>query len=99
MVQSGLDILIGFLSGIKDNIALVVATVSDIIIAFLHQIAIELPKIIDAGVKFIIAFVNGMAKAIRDNSAAMRAAGANLASAIISGITGGLKRRSRPSYQ
>lgn len=90
MVQSGLDILIGFLSGIKDNIALVVATVSEIIIAFLAQLAIELPKIIDAGVKLIIAFVNGMAKAIRDNSAAMRAAGANLASAIISGITGGL---------
>lgn len=90
MVSAGLKILLGFLSGISDNIGKVVTVATSIIVNFLNGISNNLPRVIDSGIKLIISFVNGLADGIRNNTAAMRAAGGNLASAIIDGMTGGL---------
>jgi hypothetical protein len=90
IVDAGFKLLIGFLDGIANNIHKVVDTATSIIVNFLNAISDNLPRIIDSGLKLIVAFVNGLANGIRNNTAAMHAAGLNLASAIIDGMTGGL---------
>lgn len=90
LVAAGYKILLGFLQGIANNIGKVVDTASKIIVNFLNGISRNQGKIIDSGVKLIVSFINGMASAIRNNSAAMGAAGANLASAIVEGMVRGL---------
>jgi tape measure domain-containing protein len=90
LVSAGFKMLMGILNGIANNIGKVVDTASKIIVNFLNGISRNQGKIIDSGVKLIISFINGMAKAIRGNSAAMGEAGANLASAIVSGMVRGL---------
>lgn len=89
-VESGIIMINGILKGIADNIGRMIDEGTRIVTEFLNGIGRNLPKIIDAGVKLIISFVNGLAQGIRKNTAAMRDAGWNLASAIIDGMTGGL---------
>lgn len=90
MVSAGLKIILGILTGIKNNIGKIAQTGVEIIAQFINGITRGLPQIIQAGVKLIISFVNGLATAIRGNSAAMGAAGANLATAIVQGMARGL---------
>jgi hypothetical protein len=89
-VESGIIMINGILKGIADNIGRMIDEGTRIVTEFLNGIGRNLPKIIDAGVKVIISFVNGLAQGIRNNTAAMRDAGWNLASALIDGMTGGL---------
>ncbi len=88
--QRGIDLLVALLNGIAKNIGRVVTSATDVIVAFLNAIGKNAPRITDAGIKMIISFINGLAKAVRNNTAAMQAAGRNLALAIIDGMTGGL---------
>lgn len=88
--DAGLKILIGMMQAIANNIGKVVDTATLIITNFLNALGQNLPKIVDAGFKMLISFLNGIADAIRRNTAAMYAAGANIAQAILDGITGGL---------
>lgn len=90
MVDSGLKLLTGILNGIANNIGKVIDAGTKVVVGFINGVARNLPQVIDAGVKLIISFVNGVANAIRNNSAAMNAAGRNLASAIIQGMVSGL---------
>lgn len=90
MVAAGLRIVIGILTGIRNNIAKIVTVGLEIIAQFINGVARGLPRVIQSGVNLIISFVNGLANAIRNNSAAMGAAGANLASAIVEGMARGL---------
>lgn len=90
MVDTGLKLLTGFLRGIANNIGKVSEQATRVVVNFLNAISRDLPKVIDAGVKMVISFVNGVANAIRENSAAMNAAGRNLGSAIVEGMIGGL---------
>lgn len=89
-VSAGFQIIRGFLAGIASNIGRIVTMASTIIVNFLNGISKNQGRIIDAGVKLIISFINGMASAIRNNSKAMGAAGANLATAIVQGMAQGL---------
>jgi tape measure domain-containing protein len=90
MVVAGMNLITGVLNGIAANIGKMVTAATNVIVNFLNGISKNLPRIIDAGVKLIISFVNGVANAIRNNTAAMNAAGKNLASAIIEGMVSGL---------
>jgi hypothetical protein len=63
---------------------------TDLMIAFMGAIAREVPRLVDAGMKMITDLLNGIAGAIRNNSAAMNAAGRNVASAIVEGMVGGI---------
>lgn len=90
MVRSGMNMLEGILQGIADNIGDVVDVAADIIVNFVNGIADNLPDIIESGTNLIISFVEGLAASIRNNQERMRSAGKELASAIISGMTGGL---------
>jgi tape measure domain-containing protein len=87
---AGLAILIGFLGIISKNIGKVVTVSTDIIVNFLKGITNNLPRVIQAGVDLVLALINGIASAIRNNSEAVGAAGANLGTAIIEGMVRGM---------
>jgi tape measure domain-containing protein len=91
-VQSGFDILLAYLEGIRDNIGEVVIVVGEIITEFLDALAKKIPDIIQSGVNLMISFIEGITKAIKDptNRARMGTAIKDLADAIIKGLTDGL---------
>jgi len=91
-VQSGFDILIGYLQGIRDNIGEVVIVVAEIITTFLNAVAKKIPDIIQSGVNVLISFIEGITRAVKSSSnrARINAAVADLAKAIIKGLTDGL---------
>lgn len=90
MVTAGVKILVGILNGIASQINAVVTSATNVVIAFINAVAANDAKLVDAGMKALINFINGVADSIRANTPALVAAGENLASAIISGLTGGL---------
>lgn len=90
MTDVGLQLLTGFLNGVAKNVGRVVTAATNVIVAFINAVSKNQGRVIDAGVKLIISFVNGLANSIRAHSGEMHAAGANLALAIIDGMTGGL---------
>jgi len=89
-VDAGLKIITGVLRGIADNIPKVAQAAGDVVIAFINALGAQALRITVAAADMIITFVNGLAAAIRDKGPELRAAGANLAAAIVDGITGGL---------
>jgi hypothetical protein len=90
LILLGTQIVVSMLNGIRNNINRIVTAAVNLIVAFINAVSQQQSKVIQAGVRLIISFVNGLADAIRSNSGAMRSAGANLAGAIIDGMTGGL---------
>lgn len=90
VVSAAVDLIVAFINGIAQNQHRVIKAATNLIIAFINEIGRSAAQIADAAQKMIINFVNNLADSIRNNSAAMRAAGVNLAMAIIDGMTGGL---------
>lgn len=90
IVRKATDIVVKLLNGIRDNLPRVIRAGANLIIAFVNGIAEEYPRIIDAGFKAVIKLVRGVANAIDSNAGTLRREGANLARAIIDGMTGGL---------
>jgi tape measure domain-containing protein len=90
MVVAGTNILVGVLNGIASNIGRVVAAATNVVIAFINSLSNNGVRIVNAGIQAIINFINGVANGIRSHTAELDAAGANLASAILNGLTGGL---------
>jgi len=90
IVATTLLIIAEFLKGLAAGIPSVVSAGVDIIVAFIGAISKERVRLIDEGFKMIIDFVNGLADAIRNNTPTLVTAFANLASAMIEGLVGGL---------
>jgi hypothetical protein len=90
LVDAGLKIVVAFLDGVANNIGKVVASATNLAIKFLEAIEKERPKLIQKGIDYIIGFINGVADAIRGNSAKLAEAGVNLATAMIEGMIRGL---------
>lgn len=88
--NAGLKILLAFLTAISKNINKITRVVADLIVRFLNALQSQQGRVLNAGARFIISFINKLASTIRGNQAAMNAAGRNLGSAILSGLTGGL---------
>lgn len=88
--QKAFDILIAILTTIKNNIAKVSQLGVEITAEFIVGIGRGLPKIIKAGFDLIISFIEGLTKAINENSERMGKAGGDLAVAIIKGMVNGL---------
>lgn len=90
IVSKAAKIITEFLNGIADNLPKIVRAGTNLIGDFIDAVAKEIPELADRGAKAVIKFVNGVAGAIRNNTDEMNAAGRNLASAIISGMTSGI---------
>lgn len=89
-VDAGLRMITGILQGIANNIGRIVTAATSIITNFIDGIAKNLPRVVQSGINLIITFVESLADGIRSNTTRMNAAGRDLASAIIQGMTSGL---------
>jgi hypothetical protein len=90
VTKAAVNLMLAFLSSINKYIGKLVIAGTNIIISLIRGISDNMVRIADAGMKAVISFINGVANAIRGNTPALHAAGRNLASAIIDGMTGGL---------
>lgn len=90
VIDAGAEVLVELINGISENIDDVIDAGGDLIVDFIEGISDNMQKVVDAGIKTVIEFVNGVADSIESNQADLEAAGRRLASAIVSGMTGGL---------
>ena len=90
MADAGARIIIGVLEGMQRHIGRIVDKATDLVVNFLDAIGRNLPRVTQAGAELVIRAVNGVADAIRNNSAKMGEAGVNLASALIEGTIRGI---------
>jgi len=91
VIAAGVRVIVKFIDGIGDALPKILAAGVRVIKKFMNGIAQAVPDLVDAGFKAVIKLLNGIAKAIRDNDDQLRAAGWNIASAIIDGMLGGFK--------
>lgn len=90
VVTAGANSIISFATGLGQNAGKLLKAGVQIVISFLQGVANSALKIISAAADVVIDFLNGLAEVIRDKGPELRAAGANIAGAIIDGFTGGL---------
>lgn len=90
LALSGMRMILTFIAIFTAYIPIFARKATDMMIAFMKAISTEVPRLVDAGMKMITDLLNGIANAIRNNSAAMNEAGRNVASAIIEGMVGGI---------
>ena len=89
-VTAATDLIVAFLRGIERNVGRIITAGTDVIIAFIRGIARNALRLANAAADTLVDFLNGLARAIRVQAPRIRAAGKNIASAIVSGLTGGL---------
>lgn len=82
-VNAGLQLLNAIIQGFVSNIGSIVTGISLLIVEALNALAASIGMIIDAGVKLAIAFINGVADGIRNNTDAILNAVGNILSSII----------------
>lgn len=90
IVTAGANAIISFVAGIANNVSRVVTAGVNIVIALMNSISANAVRLAEAAFDCIIEFLNSLADVIERKSPELRAAGANIAFAIIDGITGGL---------
>ena len=90
LVNTAKQMVLGFLRGIRDSIPEIMQAGAEILVSFADGILGRIQYLIDAGFKMVIDFCNGVADAIRGNQKPLYDAFANLADAMIDGLTYGL---------
>jgi tape measure domain-containing protein len=92
MVDAGFRLATAILDGISRRLPDLIDKGADVIVAFIKGVTGAIPKVTLAGTMAIIATINSLTAQIRASSGALENAGANLASALIDGVVGGLGR-------
>jgi tape measure domain-containing protein len=87
---AGFTIIANLLKGIAQKVPSVVAEATNIVVAFITAVGRGALRVTQTGINVIISFINGLADQIRASQPRLNAAGANLASAIITGMASGL---------
>lgn len=82
LANSGLKIIVGLLTGVRNNIGRITVLGAEIVLKFAAAITKEAPKLIEAAVKLVITLVNGVANSLRQNSTKIVNAVTNLVEAI-----------------
>jgi hypothetical protein len=90
MVDTGARIIIGILEGMSRHVGRITDKAVDLVVNFIDAIGRNLGRVTQAGAELVIRAVNGVADAIRSNSAKMGEAGVNLATALIEGAIRGI---------
>jgi hypothetical protein len=90
LTTTGAKLIIELIDGITSKFGAIAQAGKDAVVRAINAVSSAAVGMTREGADAIIHFVNGMAEAVRDKAPAMRAAGANLASAIIGGVLGGL---------
>lgn len=82
-VNAGLQLLNAIIQGFVSNIGSIVNGISLLIVEALNALAASIGLIINAGINLAIAFINGVADGIRNNTDAILSAVGNILSSII----------------
>lgn len=90
LVDAGMRLIMGILDGLNRNLPTVIDKGVEVIANLISGISRASLKLVNAAAEALLQFLNGFAGAIRRYSGQFRAAGLNVATAIIDGITGGL---------
>jgi tape measure domain-containing protein len=93
IIAAGGNLVVNFFNGITRQIPRIAKAGTNTVLALIRAIGDSSQRLLDAGARLIIRLVNGLARTIRQHNGEMRDAGWNLASAIISGMTGGISDR------
>lgn len=86
MVDKGMKLITGILTGIGKNIGKLVDSGTSIIVNLLNGLSKNLPRIVQAGINLVISFINSIAQGIRENTGRFIAAGNQLFRAIVDGV-------------
>ena len=92
IAAAGAMMILRLLTVIATFVGPIATKATDLMIAFIRAVGKNVPRLVDAGAKAIIDFLNGIAAAIRGNQRQMEDAGKNIASAIVEGMVGGIGR-------
>lgn len=90
VITAGATAIIKFATGLGQNASKVIKAGVAVVINFLQGIANAALKLARAAADIVINFLHALAAVIREKGPELRAAGADIAAAIIDGITGGL---------
>lgn len=90
LATAGADALVDFLDGIGSNILRVISKGVEIAGAIISGVGSQALQLASAAAQALVDFLNGLAAVIREKDDQIKGAGRNVASAIISGITGGM---------
>lgn len=88
---AGMRMLMRLMDVVQQNIGPLAKKGTQMMIAFIKAIGDNAIDLVNAGIKMIIDFINGLANSIRTHTKEMNDAGGNLASAIIDGMTSGIR--------
>jgi len=90
IITSGSNAVIKFVTGLGQNAGKVIKAGVDVVITFLRGVSSNTIRLATAAADILIDFLNALADVIRRKSGELRAAGRNIAGAIIDGMTAGL---------
>jgi len=90
LATAGFKLLMAFLRELDRNIYRITTIAISLATKFIRAWGDNQGRMVDAGYRAIIKFINALARAIRENQDDMERAGANLADAIIKGMVHGI---------
>ena len=90
LITFGMDIIIALLQGIRSRIVEITTIAIEIVELFLGALAEKAPDLANAGLNFIVSFINGTANAIATNGPALVRALENLVLSIIEVVVGAI---------
>lgn len=86
VVQTGFDLILALLKGIRDNIGEIVTVVADIITEFLDALALKIPEVIDSAYNFFVAVVEGVVAKLVDVGQLLVPKGIEMIKGLLRGI-------------
>ena len=99
IIEAGGNLIIHIIEGIGKKSRDISDAGTDTLIKFLANLAEDAVRFADAGLKIVTNLLNGLAWAIDNNRDQLRDAGANLARAIIDGLTGGIATKAGEAWE
>lgn len=86
IVAAGMDLIIALVSGILDNIDMLIDCVLEMVDVIVDKLIDNLPKLIDGGIRLIAALANGLIRAIPNLVSKIPQINSSIVKGIISGI-------------
>lgn len=90
IATAGTNLVIHFINAVANSSTKIVGAAVTAIVRFVSAVGANLGRVAQAGADLAVRFVNSVADAIRNNSGAMGAAGANLGEAVAQGMASGI---------
>lgn len=99
IIDAGGNVIVHIIEGIGRKSQDISDAGTATLIKFLANLAEDVVRFADAGLKIVTNLLNGLATAIDNNRDQLRDAGANLARAIIDGLTGGIATKAGEAWE